>query len=100
MMAGFALMHRKRAMCHTWLMLVSLYFYYRVGGLFIILLLLTTLLTYLTALMTGKSERKSGKRFWLVTNVVLLLGFLSYFKYAGFITESLNSLFNTAFVAS
>ncbi|MCK7539153.1 MAG: MBOAT family protein [Marinilabiliales bacterium] len=98
-MAGFALMHKKRAMCHTWLLLVSLYFYYRVGGLFIILLLLTTLLTYLTALMTGRSERKSGKRFWLVTNIVLLLGFLSYFKYAGFITESVNSLFDTSFVA-
>lgn len=98
-MTGFALMHKKRAMCHTWLLLVSLYFYYRVGGLFIILLLLTTLLTYLTALMTGKAERKAGKRFWLVTNIVLLLGFLSYFKYAGFITEAVNSLFNTAFVA-
>ncbi len=98
-MAGFALLHKKRAMCHTWLLLVSLYFYYRAGGLFIILLLLTTLLTYLTALMTGRSERKSGKRFWLVTNIVLLLGFLSYFKYAGFITESVNSLFNTSFVA-
>ncbi|MFN2335358.1 MAG: MBOAT family protein [Bacteroidales bacterium] len=98
-MAGFALMHKKRAMCHTWLLLVSLYFYYRVGGLFIILLMLTTALTYFTALMTGRAERKAGKRLWLITNIVLLLGFLSYFKYAGFITETINSLFNTAFVA-
>ncbi len=98
-MAGFALMHKKRAMCHTWLLLVSLYFYYRAGGLFIILLMLTTALTYFTALMTGRAERKAGKRLWLVTNIVLLLGFLSYFKYAGFITETINSLFNTAFIA-
>ena len=98
-MAGFALMHRKRAMCHTWLLLVSLYFYYRVGGLFIILLLLTTILTWLTAIMTERAERKAGKRFWLITNIILLLGFLSYFKYAGFITESINSLFNTSLVA-
>ena len=99
-MAGFALMHKKRAMCHTWLLLVSLYFYYRVGGLFIILLLLTTALTYYTAILTGRAERKAGKRFWLVTNIVLLLGFLSYFKYAGFITETINSLFNTALEAN
>ncbi|MRR19174.1 MBOAT family protein [bacterium] len=98
-MAGFALLHKKRAMCHTWLLLVSLYFYYRAGGLFIILLLLTVLLTYLTAIMTGKAERKAGKRLWLVINIVLLLGFLSYFKYAGFITEAVNSLFDTTFVA-
>lgn len=98
-MAGFALMHRKRAMCHTWLLLVSLYFYYRVGGLFIILLMLTTILTWFTAIMTARAERKAGRRFWLITNIVLLLGFLSYFKYAGFITESINSLFNTSLVA-
>jgi len=98
-MAGFAILHRKRAMCHTWLLLVSLYFYYRVGGLFIILLLLTTALTYYTALMTAKAQGKGGRRFWLVTNIVLLLGFLSYFKYAGFITDAINSLFNTAFIA-
>lgn len=98
-MAGFALMHKKRAMCHTWLLLVSLYFYYRVGGLFIILLLLTTILTWVTAIMTARAERKAGKRLWLITNIILLLGFLSYFKYAGFITESINSLFDTSLVA-
>jgi len=98
-MAGFALMHRKRAMCHTWLLLVSLYFYYRVGGLFIILLLLTTIVTWFTAIMTARAGRKAGKRFWLITNILLLLGFLSYFKYAGFITESINSLFDTSLVA-
>jgi D-alanyl-lipoteichoic acid acyltransferase DltB (MBOAT superfamily) len=96
-MAGFALLHRRRAMCYTWLLLVSLYFYYRAGGLFIILLLLTTVLTYLTAIMTDRSESRAGKRFWLVTNIVLLLGFLSYFKYAAFFTETINSLFNTSF---
>ncbi len=97
-MAGFALLHRRRAMCHTWLLLISLYFYYRAGGLFIILLLLTTVLTYFTAIMTDKAENKAGRRFWLVTNIVLLLGFLSYFKYAAFFTETINSLFNTSFI--
>jgi alginate O-acetyltransferase complex protein AlgI len=95
--AGFALMHRKRAMCHTWLLLVSLYFYYRVGGLFIILLLLTTILTWSTALLTYRAKKKAGQRLWLVTNIILLLGFLSYFKYAGFITETINSVFGASF---
>jgi len=98
-MAGFALLHRKRAMCHTWLLLVSLYFYYRAGGLFIILLLLTTLLTWFTAMMTGRALSRAGKKFWLVTNIVLLLGFLSYFKYAGFFTELINSVFDTSLVS-
>jgi D-alanyl-lipoteichoic acid acyltransferase DltB (MBOAT superfamily) len=98
-MAGFALLHRRRAMCHTWLLVVSLYFYYRAGGLFIILLLLTTFLTWFTAIMTGKAGSRAGKRLWLITNLFLLLGFLSYFKYAGFFTEVINSVFNTSLVA-
>ncbi len=97
--AGFALLHRRRAMCHTWLLVVSLYFYYRAGGLFIILLLLTTLLTWFTAIMTGRSRGRGGKRFWMISNIILLLGFLSYFKYAGFFTDTINSLFNTSFIA-
>ncbi len=95
-MAGFALLRKKRAMCHTWLLLVSLYFYYRAGGLFLILLLITTVLTWFTALMTGKAEKKGSRKFWLVMNIVLMLGFLSYFKYSGFITDTINSLFNTS----
>jgi len=98
-MAGFALLHRRRAMCHTWLLLVSLYFYYRAGGVFIILLALTTLLTWFTALMTERAERRAGRRFWLVANIILLLGFLSYFKYAAFFADVINSLFNTSLVA-
>jgi D-alanyl-lipoteichoic acid acyltransferase DltB (MBOAT superfamily) len=49
--------------------------------------------------MTGKAGSRAGKRFWLITNLFLLLGFLSYFKYAGFFTEVINSLFNTSLVA-
>ncbi|MCI0522251.1 MAG: hypothetical protein L0Y37_01210, partial [Bacteroidales bacterium] len=97
--AGFALVRRRRAMCHAWLLFVSLYFYYRAGGLFIILLVLTALLTYFTALMTGRSAGRGWKRFWLTSNILILLGFLSYFKYAGFIAETVNALFNTSFAA-
>lgn len=96
-LAGFALLRRKRAVCHLWLLLVSLYFYYRVGGLFIILLVVTTLITYGSALLIANSTTKGKRRFWLTINIIILLGFLSYFKYAGFITETVNLLFKTSF---
>ena len=98
-MAGFALLRRRRQMNYTWLLFVSLYFYYRAGGLFIILLVVTALLTYFTALMIGRSEGRGWKRFWLTSNILILLGFLSYFKYAGFIAETVNAFFNTSFAA-
>ncbi len=97
-MSGFALLHRRRAMCHTWLLALSLYFYYRAGGLFIILLLLTTIITYSTGLLTAAAKRRGSRRLWLIVNITILLGFLSYFKYAGFFTEVINSLFNTSLV--
>ncbi len=37
------------------------------------------------------------KRFWLTFNIIVLLGLLSYFKYAGFFTESINSILGTSF---
>lgn len=96
-MAGFALVRKRRAMCHTWLLLVSIYFYYKAGGLFFILLLFTSVLTFVTGLLTSRANSRSMKKFWLTINIVILLGLLSYFKYAGFFTESINSLFGTSF---
>jgi len=96
-MAGFALIRKKRAMCHTWLLLVSLYFYYKAGGLFFILLLFSCVTTYLTAIYTSRATGKPMKRFWLILNIIVSLGLLSYFKYAGFFTESVNSLLGTSF---
>ena len=96
-MAGFALIRKRRAMCHTWLLLVSLYFYYKAGGLFFILLLFSCVSTYLTALYTSRAAGRPMKRFWLILNIIVSLGFLSYFKYAGFFTESINSLLGTSF---
>jgi D-alanyl-lipoteichoic acid acyltransferase DltB (MBOAT superfamily) len=96
-MAGFALIRKKRAMCHTWLLLVSLYFYYKAGGLFFILLLFSCVTTYLTALYTSRAKGRPMKRFWLIINIIVSLGLLSYFKYAGFFTESINSFLGTSF---
>ena len=96
-MAGFVLLRKRRQMVHTWLLLLSLYFYYKAGGLFVILLLFTCVITYFTALFTGRAARKEMKRFWLTLNIVVHLGFLVYFKYSGFFTESINTVFGTSF---
>ena len=96
-MAGFVLLRKRRQMCHTWLLLVSVYFYYKAGGLFFVLLLTTSTVTYFTAIFTGRAAGKGMKRFWLTSNIVVLLGLLSYFKYAGFFTESINSILGTSF---
>jgi len=96
-MAGFVLLRKRRQMCHTWLLLVSVYFYYKAGGLFFVLLLFTSTVTYFTAMFTGRAAGNGMKKFWLTVNIVVLLGLLSYFKYAGFFTECINSLLGTSF---
>jgi len=95
--AGFALLRKRRQMCHTWLLLVSIYFYYKAGGLFFILLLFTSVTSYVTAILTGRAKSRVRRRGWLTLNIIVLLGLLSYFKYAGFFTESLNTFFGTSF---
>ncbi|HUW93103.1 MAG TPA: MBOAT family O-acyltransferase, partial [Bacteroidales bacterium] len=96
-MAGFVLLRKRKQMCHIWLLLVSVYFYYKAGGLFFILLLFTSVTSYFTALLTGNAKGHGMKKLWLILNIVILLGFLSYFKYSGFFTESLNAILGTSF---
>ncbi len=87
----------EKKLCHTWLLLVSVYFYYKAGGLFFVLLLFTSTVTYFTAMFTGRAAGNGMKRFWLTVNIIVLLGLLSYFKYAGFFTGCINSLLGTSF---
>ena len=91
----FALVYKKIALRNSYLFLISLFFYYKTSGLFIGILIFSTLVDY----TIGKGIYKSDnpvKRYILVTlSVVINLTVLCYFKYAYFFTDSFNALFNT-----
>lgn len=91
----FALIYKKIPLRNAYLFFISLFFYYKTSGLFVGLLIFSTVLDFFIAkaIYASASQRK---RYTLVTiSIIANLGVLSYFKYTYFFTDSYNALFNT-----
>ncbi len=91
----YSIVHKKRGLRNAFLFLVSLFFYYKTSGLFISILLFSTLSDFIIGKRIFSAKEKSTKQIWLATSVVINLFVLCYFKYAYFFTESCNELFHT-----
>lgn len=93
----FALFYKKIALRNSYLFLISLFFYYKTSGLFIGILIFSTLVDFFIGRNIHHSQHQL-KRYILVTlSVVINLSVLCYFKYAYFFTDSFNMLFHTNF---
>jgi len=94
-LAGYSLLYKRLITRNIYLFLVSLFFYYKTGGLFLFILIFVTVVDYACGLLINHTERKGARRFFLLLSIVSNLGLLAYFKYTGFIVETLNNLFGT-----
>ena len=93
--AGLTLLKNKVMLRNMFLMFASLFFYFKTSGLFVILLLFTTLNCFLVGKKIDLTE-SIKKRKWLVfLGVFINLLLLTYFKYAYFYTSVYNSIFQT-----
>ena len=72
------------------LLLASLFFYAYGEPIYIFLMLISSLLNYILALLIDKKK----KRVFLVLAVIVNLGFLGVFKYTGFLLTTVNSVLN------
>ena len=90
--ALFSLCHSKPVLRNAYLFFVSLFFYYKTSGVFLILLVFVVVYNYFAARWLH-AARGRWKTFWLVLSVVVDLGVLAYFKYAYFLADFLNQLF-------
>ena len=86
--ALFALTKNKILLRNAFLFFVSLFFYYKTSGLFVFILIFTTLYGYFIAIWMAKAKRKFPRKLWLSIGVILNLGVLCYFKYAYFFTDA------------
>lgn len=87
----FALTARRTRLRNVFLLLVSLYFYFRCGGLSIVILAAVIFSDYLLGLCIGKARRKGWKRFFVAVSLIIDLALLCWFKYAGFLTGAIGS---------
>lgn len=94
-LAVFSIIYKNNRVRTFFLLLFSLYFYYKTGGYFFFLLLFSTIIDYLLGLAIYNSTTPLKRRFFLILSLISNLGILAYFKYAYFLTETLNSLFST-----
>lgn len=71
----------------------SLYFYYKCSGVFVFLLLATSLIDWgLSRLMTVPGRSRRFRRGCVVASLMCSLGILAYFKYANFFLWNINAL--------
>jgi D-alanyl-lipoteichoic acid acyltransferase DltB (MBOAT superfamily)/lysophospholipase L1-like esterase len=94
-MAGYSLVYRKPFIRNFYLLIVSLYFYYKSGGLFLFLLILVTVVDYSAGLLIHHSRKKVFKRLFIFLSLLSNLGILAYFKYTGFFINIINDIFGT-----
>lgn len=80
---------------NPFLLIASYYFYMSLKWEFGFLLLFTSLVHYFTALKIHGSASPQSRRLWLTLAIVISLGVLGYFKYAGFFVHEAKTLLSS-----
>jgi D-alanyl-lipoteichoic acid acyltransferase DltB (MBOAT superfamily) len=93
--AGFCLMKNKRLLRNTYLFFMSVLFYYKTSGLFVLILIFSTIFGFFVGKGLDRSQKTPYRKFLLTIGVVVNLAILFYFKYAYFFTDVYNSLFHS-----
>ena len=79
-----------------WVMLLAAsYIFYAVWNPpLIVLILFTTVVSYISAIIIEKTDNKRRKKFWLAMTLITSLGVLFFFKYFNFLADSAVSIWN------
>lgn len=91
------LRHRKRTVMVMYVVLFSLYFYYKASGLFCLLLLSRALIDFYLVKMMAKKEHGNYRKILFAISLILSLGLLVYFKYSDFIVFNWDMLLGLNF---
>ena len=77
------------------MLLAASYIFYAVWNPpLIVLILFTTAVSYISAIIIEKTENKRRKKFWLAITLITSLGVLFFFKYFNFLADSAVSVWN------
>jgi alginate O-acetyltransferase complex protein AlgI len=96
-LAGYSLVYKKLLTRNVYLFLVSLFFYYKAGGLFLLILIFVTVIDYSCGLLIFKSRKDGARKFFVFLSILSNLCLLGYFKYTAFIINLINEFFGTQF---
>ena len=95
--AGFSLLQNRILLRNVFLFFVSLFFYYKTSGLFVLILIFTTVFNFYQAKLIKNATTDSKRKTHLVIGLAINLFTLCYFKYSYFFIDVINNLFGTEF---
>jgi alginate O-acetyltransferase complex protein AlgI len=93
----YSFIYKVNRLRSIYLLLVSLFFYFKTSGVFVSLLVFTICSDYLWGKLIYKSDRVWLRKGFLFISVILNLSLLCYFKYSYFFVESFNHITGTNF---
>lgn len=94
----YSLLYNRNLLRKLYLIIFSLFFYYKSSGPFLIIFMLLILGDYNFAKYIERIESKRARKLLLVFSILISLSFLLYFKYSGFFLTNVNELFSMNFV--
>ncbi|TYP73637.1 MBOAT family O-acyltransferase [Aquimarina intermedia] len=91
----YAFIYPNKSLRSLYLFLISLVFYYKTSGLFVGILLFSTVNDFFLGKAIYNSTSKLTRKTLVAVSVTVNLATLCYFKYAYFFTDSYNALFES-----
>ena len=93
---GYLLVRNSVNLRNIYVVLFSLYFYYKLSGVYVLLLLAVALSDYLIGRRVARRrEHGRGTRGWVALSVVVNVAILSYFKATDFFVGVINDLYGS-----
>ena len=78
----------------TYVVLFSLFFYYKSSGVYFWILIFSSIVDYSLSRLIYVEAKQFYRKFYLILSLVINLGMLGYFKYTNFFIDNYNSLFD------
>ena len=95
---GHVFVYKNKTLRILFLFLVSLFFYFKTGGYFFSLLIISTITDYSIGKALRRASKKMVRKMLLTVSIVLNLSLLAYFKYLFFFVGLFNNIFHESVI--
>ncbi len=95
-MLAYTIIKNRRWAVTIFVIIFSLFFYYKSSGFYLAILIFTSITDYSFAIGVEKAKRKVFKKLWLTLAVGSSLAILAFFKYTNFFLENIIALIKFA----
>ena len=97
-LAGYLLLRRATSLRIIYVILFSIYFYYKSSGIYFMLLIFASVSDFIIAHEIARATSQRLRKWLVAASVAINVGMLGYFKYTNFLIEIANSMFGAGFL--